>query len=61
MKIGAWDNLPEELVAESQEVAGLGCHAGCQGGQGCQGVQGGQGGKEELVTHGCNSLLVGHT
>ena len=56
MQIGAWDNLPEEWVAESQVVAGQ----GGQGGQGCQGVQGGQGGKEELVTHGCNSLLVGH-
>ena len=57
MKIGAWDNLPEELVAESQEVAGQ----GYQGGLGCRGGQGYQGGKEELVTHGCNSLLVGHT
>jgi len=51
-------------VAESQVVAGQGGHAGCQGcqgGQAGQGGQGGQGGKEELVTHGCNSLLVGHT
>ena len=64
MQIGAWDNLPEEWVAESQVVAGQGGHAGCQGcrgGQAGQGGQGGQGGKEELVTHGCNSLLVGHT
>ena len=51
MQIGAWDNLPEEWVAESQVVAG----------QGGQGGHAGQGGKEELVTHGCNSLLVGHT
>ena len=60
MKIGAWDNLPEELVAESQEVAGQGCQGG-QGGQAGQGGQGCQGGKEELVTHGCNSLLADHT
>ena len=63
MKIGAWDNLLEEWVAESQGVAGQ----GGPGGQGCQGGQAGQGGqgcqvcKEELVTHGCNSLHVGHT
>ena len=62
MQIGAWDNLPEEWVAESQVVAGQGGQGGqgYQAGQGCQGGQGGQGGKEELVTHGCNSLLVGH-
>ena len=51
-------------MAESQVVAGQGGHAGCQGcqgGQAGQGGQGGQGGKEELVTHGCNSLHVGHT
>ena len=44
-RIGAWDTLAEEWVVESQEVAGQGC----------------QGGKGELMTHGCNSLLVGRT
>ena len=45
MSIGAWDILAEEWVAESQEVADPGC----------------QGGKPELLTHGCNSLLLDHT
>ena len=56
-RICTWDNPAEELGAESQEVVGQGCQDGqcCQGGQGCQDGMG------ELVTHGCNSLLVGRT